>query len=121
MKKTLNYLVIAGSCLLGACTQADIPVPDGPDPGPSQSTTTRVKLADALKNADRLLELIKGPATRARTVKSVEMFGGDETRSGESETSITWSTMITMGALRFLPRTTDCVRSMRYPIKVIST
>ena len=85
MKKTLNYLVIAGSCLLGACTQADIPVPDGPDPGPSQSTTTRVKLADALKNADRLLELIEGPATRARTVKSVEMFGGAGTRSGESE------------------------------------
>ena len=85
MKKTCNFFIIAGSCLLGACTQADIPAPDGPDPGPSQSTTTRVKLADALKNADRLLELIEGPATRARTVKSVEMFGGAGTRSGESE------------------------------------
>ena len=85
MKKICNFFIIAGSCLLGACTQADIPVPDGPDPGPSQSTTTRVKLADALKNADRLLELIEGPATRARTVKSVEMFGGAGTRSGESE------------------------------------
>ena len=85
MKKTRNFLIIAGSCLLGACTQTDIPVPDGPDPGPSQSATTRVRLADALKNADRLLELIEGPATRARTVKSVEMFGGAGTRSGESE------------------------------------
>ncbi len=52
MKKTRNFLIIVGSCLLGACTQTDIPVPDGPDPGPSQSATTRVRLADALKNAD---------------------------------------------------------------------
>lgn len=77
--KIFYFTLLMGICLLVSCSNE---VPQQPNIASEgvEASVNRVPLNEALKEADRILQILEGTSTRARTVNTVEYYGGS-TRS----------------------------------------
>lgn len=85
--KNLILLIALFSIIMftPSCTQ-ELTVLDSNDNGTQRTNSPHISITEALQNADKVFARLE-PRTRSiRTVKSIEVFGGRQTRS-ESDTT----------------------------------
>ncbi|MEE1021912.1 MAG: C10 family peptidase [Muribaculaceae bacterium] len=81
-----NFIFAVIALLMVACSQEQIILPE-PEVISPETRSTHIPLSEALKVADRMIRAVEPEGTRAsaRTVESIEYYGGSATRSGEEE------------------------------------
>lgn len=81
-----NFIFAVIALLMVACSQEQVLLPE-PEITSPETRSTHIPLSEALKVADRMIRAVEPEGTRAsaRTVESIEYYGGSVTRSGEEE------------------------------------